>query len=100
MSKLFAGSICLTALNEAAKKGHSAFMKSATNNKIYVNLNIWENDTPDKYENTHSIQLNPKKDSTDEKIYVGNAHPIKTKDPEPVKQADFEQIPDDDDLPF
>lgn len=56
MSKLFAGSICLSALNEAAKKGHSAFMKSQTNGKIYVNLNIWENDVPDKFENTHSIK--------------------------------------------
>lgn len=99
MSKLFTGSICLSDLNFAAKRGHSAFSKAA-NGKIYVNVVMWENDSPDKYENTHAVQINPKKDSTDEKFYLGNFKPVKKSDPENLTQSDYQQLPDDDDLPF
>ena len=98
MSKLFGGSICLTELNNLAKTGHSAFSK-AGNGKIYVNINIWENDTADKFDNTHSIQVNPKKDSPDTKAYIGNAKPVGRKEPEELPAGDA-SIPDDDDLPF
>lgn len=98
MSKLFNGSICLSELNEAAKKGHSAFSKSEKNGKIYVNLTMWENDNPDKYDNTVSLQLNPKKDSGDDKSYIGNFKPVQYQQNTVAPQA--RDIPDDDDLPF
>jgi len=102
MSKLFSGSICITDLLENAKKMHSAFSKSQTNNKIYCNILIWENDEPDKYQNTHSIQLNSSKDKkdTEEKIYIGNAKPIERKEPKPVTSNDVNDLPEPNDLPF
>ena len=48
MNQLFYGSICLTDLIEKAKSKHSAFSK-AQNGKIYANVNVWLNETPDKY---------------------------------------------------
>jgi hypothetical protein len=83
MSKLFSGSICLTDIVEQAKKGHSAFSKSQKNGKVYFNFLLWENDEVDKYDNTHSLQLNSLKDKKEAegKIYIGNAKPIETKQP-------------------
>lgn len=83
MSKLFSGSICLTDLVEQAKKGHSAFSKSQKNGKVYFNFLLWENDEVDKYDNTHSLQLNSLKDKKEAegKIYFGNAKPIENKPP-------------------
>mgnify|MGYP000010409294 FL=1 len=77
MANLLVGSICLTDLNEQAKKGHSAFSRGK-NGKIYVNINLWVNETPDQYGNTISIQLNSKKEvrETEGKIYIGNAKPL------------------------
>lgn len=96
MSKLFGGSICLTELNNLAKTGHSAFSRAA-NGKVYVNINIWDNETEDKFGNTISLQVNPKKDSPDTKAYIGNAKPAKAREPEPIEanSSEFE-----DDLPF
>ena len=73
MAKLITGSICLTELIAKAKEGHTAFSK-AQNGKIYCNILVWENDTPDKYGNHYSVQLNPKKDApeTEKKQYIGN----------------------------
>lgn len=103
MSKLFTGSICLTDLIEAAKKNHSAFVKSTTNNKIYINVLLWENDKPDQYDNTHSLQLNSKKELREQegKIYAGNFKPIEKKEPQPLTKQDAQAISEIvDDLPF
>ena len=103
MSKLFTGSICLTDLLEQAKKAHSAFSRSQANNKVYVNILVWENDEKDKYDNTHSFQLNSHKDKKDAegKIYIGNAKPIEKKEPLPLTAEDASTfIPGDDGLPF
>jgi hypothetical protein len=77
MANLLVGSICLTDLNEQAKNGHSAFSRGK-NGKVYFNVNLWVNDTPDQYGNTVSIQLNSKKElrETEGKIYIGNAKPL------------------------
>jgi hypothetical protein len=60
-NKLYQGSICVTDLLENLKNKHSSFSKSATNGKVYCNLLLWENNELDKYGNSHSIQLNSKK---------------------------------------
>ena len=82
-AKLFTGSICLSDLIDAAKRGHSAFSKSAKNGKVYCNILIWENEEPDKYEQTHALQLNSAKDKQEAegKIYIGNATPVTPKSP-------------------
>ena len=74
MSKRHIGSIDLTSLGEAVRSNHSA-ITLANNGKKYANIVIWENDAPDQYGNTISIQLQAQKDSQDAKIYVGRAKP-------------------------
>jgi hypothetical protein len=101
MSQLLAGSICLTDLLALAKQGHSAFSRAASNGKVYFNVNIWINDQPDRFDNDASIQVNPKKDSGDEKKYVGNAHFIELRQDQTIQAADVQQFEqDEDDLPF
>lgn len=103
MSKLFTGSICLTDLLEQAKKAHSAFTRSQANQKVYVNILVWENDEKDKYDNTHSFQLNSTKDKKESegKIYIGNAKPIERKEPLPLSEKEAKTFTDTvDDLPF
>jgi hypothetical protein len=73
MGKPMQGSICLSDLGDAYKAGHSAFNKSEKNGKVYANIAVWMNDEPDQYGNILSLQLNSKKDATDEKVYFGNA---------------------------
>lgn len=100
MSELLGGSLCLTDINANAKLGHSAFTK-ASNGKIYFNILTWLNDSPDKYGNTVSFQLNSTKEMKDAegKIYIGNAKPLGKAEPEQLAAGD-DSIPDDDGLPF
>lgn len=100
MSELLGGSLCLTDINAQAKLGHSAFTR-AKNGKVYFNILEWLNDTPDKYGNTASFQLNSSQEMKDAegKIYIGNAKPLGKAEPEQLKAGDS-SIPDDDDLPF
>ena len=95
-NRLFLGSICLSELNEQARKGNPAFSKSA-NGKIYVNVNLWHNEEPDQYENVAQIQIAKPKDSQEKTVYIGNFKLPKKKEPEPLTPLD---IPEDDDLPF
>lgn len=78
MNKPFSGSICLSDLTKLMTEGHSAFIQG-TNGKVYVNVTLWENDTPDKFGFTRSLQLNPKKDSQQSKDYIGNFKPVEVK---------------------
>jgi hypothetical protein len=99
--KLMTGSICLSDLNEQAKKAHSAFSRSDKNQKIYVNVKVWINDEADNYGNHASVQLNPKKDMETENIYIGHLKNVERKEAEPLKQDEVaKEIPIDDDLPF
>jgi len=83
MNKLFSGSICLTDLNEQAKKGHSAFSKSVKNGKVYFNVLTWINEEKDKFGNSMSHQLNSSKDMRDKegKFYIGNSKELETNKP-------------------
>lgn len=96
-NRLFLGSICLTELNEQAKKGNPAFSR-AENGKIYVSVNLWHNEEPDQYENVAQLQLSKPKDSKEKTVYVGNFKLPKKKEPEPITSADL--INEEDDLPF
>lgn len=91
-SQLFGGSICITELMETLKMGHSAFSKSQ-NGKVYCNILIWQNEEPDKFGNSISLQLSSTKEmrETEEKVYIGNAKVLETK--KPVSQRD---LPKDD----
>ncbi len=97
MGKPFMGSINLSKLIANAKLGHSAFTKAGKNNEIFVNVTLWENDTPDKYDNTMSVHLNPKEGSADEKIYFANFKPSKAKEPEQLAAGEVDEL---DDVPF
>lgn len=113
-NQLFGGSICLTDLNDYARKGHSAFSKSTKNGKIYVNMLTWYNQEKDEYGNNMSHQLSSSKDARERegKIYIGNSKQLETS--KPVSQSDipsdsdFNNIPERqsqntapaDDLPF
>lgn len=103
-NKLFSGSICVTDLLEQLKNGHSSFIKVASNGKIYCNVLLWENSELDKYNNSHSLQLNSKKENKDKegKVYVGNFKPIERKSfRSPINNSDLSSIiPNESDLPF
>ena len=111
MATLITGSICLTDLVEMAKKGHSAFSRSAKNQKVYVNFTQWLNDEPDKYGNHAAFTLNSTKEKKDEelaanegkKIYFGHAKIQEKKDGsgEAVTPTDASKMTATlDDLPF
>jgi hypothetical protein len=92
MNQLFSGSICITDLMETMKLGHSSFSK-AQNGKVYANILIWQNEEPDKFGNSMSLQLSSTKDmrEKEEKVYIGNAKVFDNK--KPVSQRD---MPSDD----
>lgn len=108
MSQLLNGSLCLTDLVEAAKKGHSAFNKGK-NGKIYLNFQQWLNDEADQYGNHSSFNLNSTKEkrqaeldaNNGKKVYFGNAKlSEKGGDAAPVTQADTASLDLPADLPF
>jgi len=98
MGKPLQGSIDFTVLMDAAKAAHTAFSRSEKNQHVYGNVTLWFNDEPDKFGNTVSIQLNPKKDTQDKKLYFGNFKGDIEK--QKTGDANVTQLPDDSDLPF
>lgn len=100
--KLYTGSVDLSKLLEAAKKSHSAFMRSDKTKKVYGNIAIWVRDDneSDQYGNHVSIQLNSKEEAqaSEDKVYFANAKLMKKQDAAPIVVAAGEM--DDDDLPF
>jgi len=54
----------------------------------YLNLSIWENDTPDKFGNHFSIQQTTKKDEP--KIFLGEGKYYEKKEPEKGPEAKSE----------
>jgi hypothetical protein len=97
MSRRFTGSIDLTAAAEAVRAKHSAVNKG-NNGHTYVNVVIWENDTPDQYGNIMSVQLQSKQDAQEAKVYIGRA---KLPQPKPETQApEAAKADEGTDLPF
>lgn len=103
--------MCLDDIIAAAKAGHSAFSKGKTNGKIYFNVNVWKNDEPDQFDNTHGVTLSSTKEAREsgkekKSIYIGNLKTPKAGGAEekvPLQEGDkaIESIDDDlDKLPF
>ena len=84
-STLYYGSICVTDIIEWANKQHSAFVKG-NNGKIYGNINLWVNETEDKFGNHVSVQLSAVKEKRDVegKCYIGNAKKSTFQEPQPI----------------
>lgn len=102
MAQRFYGSINLSKLLEAAHKQHSAFARAQKDGKpgdVYVSVTCWINDSTDQYGNDASIQVNPKKDSKDEKFYIGNLRKGEPSE-RTLQPTDLDGMPTDDDLPF
>lgn len=118
-NQLFGGSICISDLMDMAKKGHSAFSKSAKNGKVYCNILVWQNEEVDEYGNSMSLQLSSEKDKREAekaqfgKGYIGNAKKLETKKPVsssdikddwqskiPTRESSTPELMDDDGLPF
>ena len=103
-SKLYSGTICVTDLMEQLKLGHSAFSKFGGNGKVYCNVLLWENSEVDKFNNTHSLQLNSKKEvkDTEKRVYLGNFKPIEKKTTtSQLSKNDIDSLKvDETDLPF
>lgn len=119
-NQLFGGSICITDLMDMLNKQHSAFTKSAKNNKVYGSVLIWVNEEPDEYGNSISLQLSSVKEKRDQekekfgKGYIGNAKKLETNKPVsssdmpsgnwdvnvPVATKENNAAPIADDLPF
>ncbi len=91
--KLRSFSICLSDLPKDK-------MTKAVNSKIYINLNSWDNDETDQYDNDFSVTVNFTKEEREARtaqglknLYVGNGRVIAT-----GQQAATPE--DTDDLPF
>lgn len=95
-AKNFYGSICLTDLNELAKKGHTSVQRGK-NGKLYVDISLFEFEEQDRYKNIGSIQA--KKTKEENNIYIGNYKRGKITETPKVEIKENE-IPEDDDFPF
>lgn len=82
------GSLCLDDILEYARQKHPAYSRSPKNNKAYININVWVNETANDQGNHISIQLQkPKGAPKEEKnIYLGNAK--KSEGPKPFTDKD------------
>ena len=89
-------SICIDELFAASKAGHPA-IKKADNGKKYATVDIWENDTPDKFGNDYSVQLYDKE--AKKATYIGNGKKYDRDKQNPPQSQKAEQIGNDD-LPF
>lgn len=93
MSTLYYGSICITDLMEKFNQKHSSFVKG-NNGKVYCNISVWQNDSPDKYGNSMSLSLSSKKDLKDQegKQYIGNCKKSDYDGPQPVTDNDVDSV--------
>lgn len=71
MKKTINASICLTDLMDVVINNESkALKKSEKNNKEYISLSIYVNDTLDQFGNNVNIRLYSPEES--ERVYIGN----------------------------
>jgi len=93
VSTLYYGSLDVTKLLNKLKEKHSGFVKGSNGN-IYVNIKVWRNDVPDKYDNLLSIMLSSKKGQVENegKVYIGNCKESEYDGPKPISNADLDEI--------
>jgi hypothetical protein len=87
--------ICLSDIPEWSRK-------KANNGKVYAKFCIAERKEKDKYENTHTVYLNPTKEQRENKeakTYVGNGKQLVFNAQAPVQQ-DAPRTEVANDLPF
>jgi len=90
------GSVCLSDLNEEAKKGNPAFKRSETNGKIYCNVIAFWNEEPDEKNRICSLAISKDKESSEKTKYVGTFYDKPKVNDQPIEQ----DIPKDDDFLF
>ena len=89
--------ICLSDIPEWSRK-------KANNGKVYAKFALVERQAPDKFDNTHSVYMNPTKEqreSKEAKCYVGSGKQLvfgspatsAPKQEEAPRNDDFEQLP-------
>lgn len=88
------GSICLSDLNEQAKKGNPAFRRSEANGKIYCNIIAFFNEEADEKNRIGSIAISKDKESSEKTIYVGTLYDKPAVKNEPIEN----DIPSDEDF--
>lgn len=96
MSKMKLGTLDVTKILEAAKKGHSAFSRGKKDpTRIFANVVYWENDEKDENGWDSNIQLNSKKEKRKEekKVYIANLKSLEK--PGAEEQVD---IPDGEEI--
>lgn len=99
MSTLLFGSINYDALVKAIKSGKVKTFQTESGVRL-VNINVWVNDEPDKYDNDASIQVQMKEEFKEEKgDYIGNLKKYVKKEPKAIDGEEFFDDQDDD-LPF
>jgi hypothetical protein len=89
------GSICLSDLLDAAKKGNPAFSRSNKNGKIYVKARIFVGEKDDQYGNSVSILTNLRKEDKDKSFYFGNFKLSKDTGESQVTEEDVDINEDD-----
>lgn len=88
-------SICLTDLKEAVDK-----MKKAGNGKVYISIETYDYDEPDKYDNDFSVSVCRSKEEIEriksgEKVnrtFIGNGRIWEPKE-QPVTEKDADGLP-------
>ena len=90
-------SICIDELFAASKAGHTAII-TGKNGKKYATVDIWENDTPDKFGNDFSVQLYDKE--AKKATYIGNGKKYKPESTQQATQSHKAEPIAEDDLPF
>ena len=87
--------VCLSDIPEWARK-------KANNGKVYSKFCIVERKEKDKYDNTHTVYMNPTKEQREakqDKAYVGAGKVLTFNGPAPVQQ-DAPRTEEIQDLPF
>jgi hypothetical protein len=108
MSKLITASICVSAIPKELIKSH-------TNGKKYLSVDIWINDEDDNYGNDCSINIQQSKEEREskaKKVYIGNGKtkfgfdgakqtaPVSNQKPGVVTAPAGDWDDADDDIPF
>lgn len=85
MSKFYYGSICLSDIPKEK-------ITTSKNNKKYLNIGVWVNDSNDQYGNIASISVGQSKEDRDAKVkatYIGN---LKTNQTTQDTQSNYGKI--------
>lgn len=100
MAKMYVGSIDLNKIDKSkivtTDKDGNPFQNGAK----YLNVVIWQNDEPDQYGNSMSIQLSSSKEEREsgaKATYIGNAKEYQSQQ---TSQAQTATVNANDDLPF